>query len=113
MNNAQIIEETKNLQEGQVLILRKKETELTNIIEAVKSISESKEWQTLKILIFDELVENLERRIKTETAKEHIDTSQIYKLNGQLLWAKKYSDFNKLADVYRLELTNIKKKLNG
>lgn len=94
-------------------ILRERQSELVRIIESLQVISSSEPWQVLKSLVFDKVVEQLEKRLKLETAKKPIDTDEIHRLNGQLIWAKRYADFNKLIDVYRLELENIRSKLNA
>ncbi len=91
--------------------LQIKHTELVNLIAIIERIAESNDWQALKRLLFDSLVGALERRIMVETTKSVIDTTELYRLNGQLTWAKRYADLSKLAGVYRVELANIKKQL--
>lgn len=91
--------------------LREKEVELVKIIETIKKISQTEEWSTLKKLIFDSLVESLDRRMTMETNKQPLDVPVIYSLQGQLVWARKYTDFDKLADVYRTELTNVRQQI--
>jgi len=34
-------------------------------------------------------------------------------LQGQIIWAEKYSDFKKMATVYRNQLENIKSKIKN
>lgn len=90
-------------------ILREKESVLVRIIEALVKIEESAEWSTLKSLIFDNTVENLEKRLKNESEQLELKPSLIHQLQGQLIWARKYADLHKLADGHRLELANIRK----
>lgn len=92
---------------------RKKETELIQIIEAIKVIAESHEWKLLKTKIFDGVVEGLKKQRDFEVEKKPLNGPVIHSLNGQLAWAKKYSDFSKLADIYKLELENVRKVLNA
>lgn len=93
--------------------LRQKETELVAIIEAITVVSESKEWQLLKEKVFDGVVESLKRRRDTEVEKKPLNGPVIHSLNGQLEWAKKYSNFDSLASIYKQELSNIRKMLNA
>lgn len=93
--------------------LRSREGELVTIVEALRSIEESESWSSLKKHVFDGVLENLERRLASEAQKATINEREMYKLQGQIVWAKKYSNLGTLADIFKLELTNIKKKLNG
>ena len=93
-------------------LLRTREGELVRIIEAARRVVSTEEWGTLKKLIFDKLVENLERNLREEATKDNPSVAALAKINGQLIWARKYADLSKLADVYRLELTNVKKTLH-
>lgn len=91
--------------------LREKESELVKIIEAISGISETVEWEVLERAIFDKLVETLDRRMTMETNKQELNNPEIYRLQGQLIWARKYADFGGLADAYRAELTNIRQTI--
>lgn len=93
-------------------MLHQKEGELVKIIEAIMRIANSEDWSILQEHIFEGLVEGLERRLSGEATKAELNQPEIYRLNGQLVWARKFSDFKKLADVYRVELSNVKKQLN-
>jgi hypothetical protein len=93
-------------------ILRKQESELVKIIEAIGRVSKSIDWAVLEEHIFDGLVISLERRLSQEANKGELNAPEVYRLQGQLMWARKYGDFNKLADVYRSELLNVKQQLN-
>lgn len=114
MNNSFIA--TENILDEPIIdtsaILRQRQTELLEIIKAIETISKSSEWQSLKRLIFDNKLEGLEKQLKIESTKNELNAPEIYRLNGQLIWAKRYSDFYKLAEVYKTELNNITKKLN-
>ena len=91
--------------------LRVKETELVAIIEALESISINPDWITLKIKVFDGVVESLKKQRDHEVEKKPLNGPVIHSLNGQLAWAKKYSDILGLASIYKLELQNVRKKL--
>lgn len=111
MNNSQIeFDEEKPVDIKPVL--RQKQAELIKVIEAVRAVNSTPQWQTLKGLIFDKAVESLQRRLQVESEKSELNVQEIYRLQGQLVWARRYSDFSKLADAYKIELNNITKKLN-
>ncbi len=94
-------------------ILRKRENELLKIIEALKGVEQSKDWSTLKIEIFDGLVNSLEKQLRDEAKKEDPDTLVLNRLAGQLKWAEKYSDLHKLENIFRVELQKIRQNLYG
>lgn len=93
--------------------LRVKETELMQIIEAIEMIANSREWKLLKEKIFDGVLEGLKRQRDFEVEKKPLNGPVIHSLNGQLVWAKKYSDFSTLANIYKLELESVRKLLNA
>lgn len=121
MNNAKIIESFSDPEPEQQEIspdqripwLRQREGELVKIIEAIRTVEQSDEWSTLKTHVLDGVLETLDKRLATEASKPSVDTPQIYRLQGQIAWAKKYANLATLADAFRLELTNIRTKLNG
>lgn len=84
------------------------EARLIRIIEAVSKVISSDEWSTLKNLVFDRRVENLEKQLLTESEKLIINDSELYRLQGRLFEARKY-DLHKLNESFRLELVNIRK----
>jgi len=94
-------------------ILRAEEMKLTKIIQAIEAVSQSPEWQILKELVFDGVVESLERQKNSETSQQPINTDKVHSLNGQLAWAKRYSNFSSLTEVYRLKLKEVKDKLTN
>lgn len=92
--------------------LRQRQMDVAKIIESLQKILESTEWTMLKTLIFDGMVDSLEKRLKSESEKKELDIPEIYRLNGQLTWARRYADLTKLIDVYKLELNSLRNKLN-
>lgn len=94
-------------------ILRERETKLTKIINAIQGIANTDEWSTLKTEVFDGLARTLGNDIQREARKDSPDTLKLNRLAGQLKWAEKFSDLSKLENVFRTELTNIKKQLYG
>ena len=93
--------------------LRVRETELVAIIEAIQNLSMNQDWLVLKDRVFDGVVDSLKRERDREVEKKPLNGPVIHSLNGQLAWANKYSDILSLAQIYKLELQNVRKKLNG
>lgn len=93
--------------------LRAEELKLIKIIQSIEAISSTPEWKILKDNIFDGIVESLERMKSNEASQQPINTDKIHSINGQLAYAKRYSNFSTLADVYRKRLKEVKDKLNA
>lgn len=94
-------------------LLREREQHLVNIIEALERVAKSRDWSSLKIEVFDSLVTTLERELREEAKKDSPDALKLNRLAGQLKWAEKYADLNKLAVAFRVELNGIKIMLHG
>lgn len=112
MNNSKIAIENVSLAEDEAVdnkpMLRQRETEITSILEALEHVSGSAYWKTIQDKVLSGVLESLQRRIRSEK-----NPTEIYRLQGQIVWAEKYSDLNKMSQAYKNELTNIRKKLNG
>lgn len=93
--------------------IKAEEARLVRVIEALQGIQSSKEWSTLKIEVFENLANVLEKDIKYEARKEDCDPRKLNRLSGELKWAEKYADLQKLEHSYRLQLQNIRKQING
>lgn len=116
MNNSKLAIEHSALSEEEIdrtPWLREREGTLITILEALQTISESKEWSTLKNHIFDGVVEKLEKDLLSEAKQQDPDKQKLASLTGQFTWAKKYADLESLAGIFRLELTQIRKQLYG
>lgn len=120
MNNSKIIESAPQeesqsreveLQE-QLPHLRKREGELVTIIEALRKVESSHEWSTLKTEVFNGEIEYIERQLSLEAKKPEINTSTLYRLQGRLSAAKKYS-LESLNATFTAELTRIRIQLNA
>ena len=92
--------------------LREREAEFVKIIEALGQVEAADGWQKLKELLWDDVVEKLERLIVFEARAKEINTPELYRLQGQLAWAKRYSNLEELRNIFKVELKNIKKSLN-
>mgnify|MGYP001568260686 FL=1 len=113
MNNSKIAYE--NLEEDEKLdhseFLQRQKGEITQIVEAINRVEASEDWQKLKDVLLDGIVGNLERQLLNEAVKGEIDSSEMYRLQGQLFWARKYADLKKLSDMYRQQVENIKNQI--
>ena len=115
MNNSKITLDNLSLGDDPVIditpTLRAKESNLMAIIESLKIIATNRDWMILQERIFNEVEKNLEKRLLSEAKKRPLDEGEIYSLNGQLIWARKYADLNKMVKDYWNELTNVRKQL--
>lgn len=115
MNNSKIAIDSFSLEEkpefDRTPWLRQREGELVQIIEAINKVASSGEWKVLKSAIFEGLEESLEKRMRMETEKDELNQPEIHRLQGQLIWAKKYSDFSKLSEFFKIELQGIRKQI--
>lgn len=85
--------------------LRQREQDIVAIIEALQAVKGSEFWKTLQNKVFNGILEALQRRIRSEK-----NPTEIYRLQGQIVWAEKYTDLNKLLQAYQNELQQIRKQ---
>ena len=112
MNNSQVsIEEP--ISEDRLVLLRQREAELVKLIEAILGVVETEDWKKLKELIFDKEVARLEARLYAEARAVEINDPNLYRLQAQIVWAKKHTDLEKMAQTFKVELENVRKILNG
>lgn len=111
MNNSKFTIDSVSLNEEEKVdispLYRQREAELEKIIEAFDAINSSSYWKTLQKLIFEGIHESIQKKLYKEK-----DEKEIFRLQGQIVWAEKFLDFNKLSALYRNELLNIRKNLN-
>lgn len=113
MNNSKIAFENLEEAEDRSSFLQKQQGELSQIIEAINRVEASQDWQKLKRLVLDGVLETLERQLKSEAQKPEVITPELYRLQGQLAWAKKYADLKKLSEFFRNQLEGIKHQLKS
>lgn len=94
-------EETKT----QEVALREQSVQLTELVEALQHIAGSSYWKVLKQQIFDVDLAKAKRRLQ-----EASDTIEIFRLQGEIRWAKKFN-LEKLLVDKRNELQAIRKKM--
>lgn len=108
--------ESVNLEETPVdntVRFRERESELIAIIEAFETVGASSEWKLLKEKVWDGVISSLLKQRDMEVEKKPLNGPLIHSINGQLAWAKKYLNISDLANIYKLELQNIRKNLNA
>lgn len=88
--------------------LRKEETRVINILEAIQSIKQTREWSSLKELLFDGLVQTLLKELRVEARRDDPDPKKLNRISGELKWAERYSNLDKLEESYRVELQRIR-----
>lgn len=91
--------------------LTARRAELVRTVEAIDEILKSKQWQTLRELVFGPLEARLERLMIVEAKKPQIEPDKIYVLQGELANAKRY-DLAIYAEKCKKELEGIKRELN-
>ncbi len=97
--------------EEQKVLYREQEADITKIVETLAKLDKSKEWATLKELVFDKSLAGIERQMLSETTMLKIDTNKLYKLQGEWAWAKQFSDTNSFGEALKKQLAGIKLKL--
>ena len=110
MNNSLIQLEEK--EDRRLSFLQEQQGEITRLVEAINRVEENEDWRKLKELLLDGIVEKLERQLKDEAKKDEVSLPKLYRLQGQIEWAKRFSNLKKLSDEKRLEITNLKKQIN-
>ena len=90
--------------------IQARQVELVRIVEAIDEVLKNKGWQTLKELVLDGRVSSIERQLLTLTKADPLNPGLMLKLQGELTWAKRYSDLRSYADVLKQELEGIKLK---
>ena len=113
MNNSKIVLEniTEELSTDKVSFLQKQQGELTQIVEAINRIEATEDWKKLKAMLLDGVVKTLEKQILSESSKQEIAIPELYRLQGQLAWAKKYVDLKKMSEYFKQQIESIKNQL--
>lgn len=114
MNNSKIaFDNLDDEQESRLPNLKEEQGKLAQIVEAINRVESSDDWQKLKKLLLDGVVTALERQLTNEATKKQVDESTIYRLQGQLAWARKYADLKKLGEFFRQQVENIKNQIHA
>lgn len=111
MNNSQVIDSQPS--EDVSPKLRAEEARLLRIVEALQAIQSSKEWSSLKTEVFDNLVNVLDKDLRTEAERSDPSSNKLNRIMGKLEWARRYSDLSKFENEKRVELQNVRIQLYG
>lgn len=99
------------MDEDTQVLLREEETRLTKILIAIQNLAVTKEWKDVKEVLIEGLIIKLEDRLKNEAKKSPIEVEELYKIQGEIRWARQYADLNKYASTLKEKLLAVKKKL--
>lgn len=91
-------------------LLEGKYNELVRVLESFESLEKSKEWATLKELVFDKDLASIERQLYVASIDPILDVPKIYKLQGKRDHAYKYQ-IDKYIETLKKQLENIKKQI--
>lgn len=113
MNNSKIAKENlEEVKDNRLSFLQNQQGEFAQLVEAINRVESNEDWQKLRKLLLDDVVTKLEKELKSEAEKSPLNEIKIYRLQGQLEWARKYTDLKKLADYKKLVIENLKKQIN-
>lgn len=111
MNNSNI-HNLEEKEDSRLSFLQEKAGELSRLVEALNRVESSEDWQQLKKIFLDGVIDKLEDQLKDEASKSEVNLPKLYRLQGQIEWAKRYSNLKKFSNEKRLELENLKKQIN-
>ena len=93
-------------------VLRERESKLVRLVEVFDALSRSAEWSSLKQELFDGALASIELKLRLEAEKAEVSLPELYRLQGERKWAKRYSDPVSYVSTLRAELAHIRKQLN-
>ena len=111
MNNSIIAFNNLEKDEEKIESLKDHQAKFSRIVEAISQVESNQSWKNLKKIYLDEIVKNLKRQLSLEAGRRELNAPEIYRLQGQLLWAKRYVDLKKLAESFMLQIDNLKKQI--
>lgn len=110
MNNSFVARQ--NIEEEPVIdrkpMLRQRETEILELLEAIKGLRSSGLWNVLQAGIILPQRELLARRLRNEK-----DPVEMYRIQGNLAGIEKSTDLARMESSLRNELETIRRQLNG
>lgn len=111
-NSALTIENVMEVKSSKILsYLKERETFLVKVLEAIGELKKSEAWGKLSSEVFEGITERLERNLKDEAKKVPANTAVLANIAGQLSWAEKYSDLQKMEQSFFAELTSVREHL--
>lgn len=98
------------MNESQLATVRERYAHLVRLIEAITDVQSTSAWSTLKEE-FDGEIARLERLLMQESKKGEVNLPEVYRLQGRIESARKYS-LEKLFEDSMAESDTIKRKLS-
>ncbi len=90
--------------------IQERDAHLLRLLEAIQDVQATSAWSTLKEE-FDSEIARLNRLLLAEAKKKDIDSAELYRLQGRIESAKKYS-LEKLFEDLMAERDTIRRKLS-
>jgi len=87
--------------------IEEEQIRLTRIIGAIDGLLQNRDWQTFQELHFDREEKRVNRLLLLEARKD-INEKEIYRLQGEWKWARRYSDLVTFARFLKNQLDKIK-----
>ena len=116
MNNSSIsLESTQSdeIRQKQREALSQEESRLIQIIEDLREIQATKAWSSLKTEVFDNLVNVLEKGMRTEAESDDPKPTKLNRIAGELKWARRFSDLSRFENEKKVELQRVRIALYG
>lgn len=73
---------------------------------ALRTLEKTPEWRTLKELVFDGRVENLEKQLVAKSLEKEVNLPDLYRLQGRLSEAKRTANLEKTVSVEHRGIKN-------
>ena len=91
--------------------LREIQNNLVRLIESYIALDKNADWKVLQELVFEKSLASIERQILNEALAKEINLNELYKLQGEWVWAKQNLDTNRVVSTLKIQLEDIKNKL--
>lgn len=91
--------------------LREEHNALTKLILAIEALHATPEWKAVKELLIDGLVDKIDKRLLEASLAPEISLKDVYTLQGERKWAKKYADLKAYASTLKLKLETVNKRI--
>jgi len=115
MNNSFLIMNYDTLSEEKqkdvLPILKEREGQIVSWLTAINELKQNNSWRILQKGIFEDLTVKIQKLIDNEAKREEPSSLKLNRLTGQLIWAERYSDLNKLEEDLKVELQGLKLRI--
>ncbi len=87
-----------------------KHAELVRIIQSFETLDKSKEWETIRELVYDRELDSIEKQILNASLESPLDIAKIHVLQGRRAQARKY-DTESFMSSLKKQLADINLKI--